>query len=373
MTKRKTQIQTRREYGTGSISINNKIQRYTVRWTGPDNKIHSCSRFPLTAKGKKEAKEFLNKVNTTKNQEFTEEEEPLGKWIIKNLETKKNSILPSTLKRSQTACLMLPETLLNKPINQIQEEDIQDLYDNLLGHYQANTIHILHSLLSCTFRMASKERKLKYNIMQNITKPRIKKPKIIVYTPRETGIILHTIRKEYPKQKDSLLLLIRMLYGTGMRIGELLALEWKDINFKTQEIHVKKTLTENELGDSTKTRSGERLIPILSEKTLQLLKEKKEKKETKFLFETKKNQHENYTTINHWWQDVCKKTGIHKRIHCWRHTCATNLLKMNTPITEVSRILGHSNPSITMKVYSHATPNYNQVMIEQYKKSLHKR
>ena len=70
------------------------------------------------------------------------------------------------------------------------------------------------------------------------------------------------------------------------------------------------------------------------------------------------------------WRTVTRATGINKTMHCFRHTWATVQLQRGFPLTEISRILGHSSPRITLEVYSHAIPSYNEQMIKQYQRMM---
>ena len=56
----------RREYGSGTITVNRKIGRYTVRWYDDKGDVHSCSRFALTDDGLAAAEEFLERANKAK-------------------------------------------------------------------------------------------------------------------------------------------------------------------------------------------------------------------------------------------------------------------------------------------------------------------
>ena len=362
---KKRKSRTRREYGSGSISINNKINRYTVTWTGNDGNRHSNSRFDLSPKGKQEAQKFLSEINSMKNDGIDiDEQAPLYEWLAQFLIYKKGTIKRTTLNRYKSSMLMIPDTLMEKPINAITESDLRAFYGELAECYTASTIHNLHSVLLGTFDLAIKERKLRYNIMLNIKRPRKQKKEIVVFSPREIGTIFQYIKKNEKANRDTCLLLFRILEGTGMRIGEALALQWKDINFESREIHVHRTMWPDGTIEQTKTEAGNRFIPIFSDKTLAMLKKTKATKQ-RCLFEIK-NKPLNYPTTQMIWNKIKKETGINKKLHNWRHTFASYMLQRNVPIPEVSRMLGHSNPSITMQIYAHSIPNSNQQLLREY-------
>ena len=60
--------------------------------------------------------------------------------------------------------------------------------------------------------------------------------------------------------------------------------------------------------------------------------------------------------------------GNDLRKDTFRHTAATFLLSQGEPVQEVSRIMGHSDPTVTYKLYCHAVPGYNQTMISRFRK-----
>lgn len=365
MTQKKS---TRREYGSGSISRNNKIKRYTATWTDETGKRHSCSKFPMDNEGKQQAKEFLRKIIEIRDSGFpTTGQEILGEWIIRFLKTKKNTVQDTTLERYKQSAQMLPDALLETPIDCITEDKIQELYEKLLEHYKASTIHNLHSILTGTFKLASKRHKLRYNIMPNIEKPRKQRKKIDVYTPQEIGKILQYIRKDMEKEKETCLLLVRLLHDTGMRIGEALALRWQDIDLKNEEIHIHENLTNRGTFHETKTEAGTRTIPILSQKTIKILKEKS-KIPAIFVFEAENGQPIPKSRIQYLWKKIRKNTGINKTLHIWRHTIVTTLIHRDIDIAEISRFIGHSDTSVTARIYTHSSAKYNRHLRDQYRK-----
>lgn len=366
MDKKTTKRKTRREYGSGSISINNKLQRYTVTWTDNEGKKHSNSQFKLTPAGKKEAQKFLEEINGLKKDGIDiTEQAPLYEWLAQFLVSKKNTIKRTTLERYKNSMLMIPESLLEKPINDITETDLRTTYNNLTKKYKASTIHELHSVLLETFEMATRERKLRYNTMRNVKRPRKKKKEITIYTPREAGKIFRYIRKKLRKRKETCLLLFRLIAVTGMRIGEALALEWDDIDLDKEEIHVHKTLWQDGTIEETKTEAGDRFIPIITKRTIEILKKEKSKNR-EHIFEYKGEQLK-YQTAQYDWNKIKRETGINKRLHDWRHTFASYMLAKGVNIPDLSRILGHTNPYVTLQIYAHSTPNSNQNIIRIFR------
>ena len=162
-----------------------------------------------------------------------------------------------------------------------------------------------------------------------------------------------------------------VLYFTGLRIGEALALTWEDFdgtNLNINKARNKEKNENNEYIDDTKTVSSIRNINIgnLSD----LLNEYKNKKKRNPFFK------ENWyifggvkpisrETSRRRKCEAIKKAGLRPiTIHDFRHSHATNLLDAGIPISAISARLGHSNSSITLATYIHETKESENQAIE---------
>lgn len=371
----------RRTYGTGTVSKNRNIGRYTVIWTTADGKKKTCSKFPLTPVGKKQAEDYLaEQISALNDGIVTSADDTLGKWIKLTLESVENSVRTSTMQTMSHHGLRInkygPE-LVDTPIADIEPIMIQRLYKRMAADgMAASTIGRIHALLGSVFKKAYTERVIRRNIMLEVVPPRQRKKEVQVFSWRQVGKVFRFLRKQkstYIKTSHDWILFFRILHGTGIRIGEALALQWEDIDTVKREIHIHRTVSgmngTKTVIEETKTPSGDRYIPILSNKTLQLLEEAKPGK-TGLFIKTSNGSHLAYSNMFREWRAIKKATGVTQNIHCWRHTFATRMLADGYPLVEISRILGHSSPSITMDMYGHAMPSYNQRMIQIYNNRL---
>ena len=154
-----------------------------------------------------------------------------------------------------------------------------------------------------------------------------------------------------------------ILYYMGLRQGELLALQFKDINFEKEELSITKTLTSKLKGEkwtisSPKTKSSIRTLPIpnCALNDLKIMYNNvvgySDYKDTWFVFGNDKPFKE--TTIQVHKNNYCKLAEVKQiRIHDFRHSCASLLINKGASITLVSKYLGHSDISITLKTYIH--------------------
>ncbi len=163
-----------------------------------------------------------------------------------------------------------------------------------------------------------------------------------------------------------------LLYVTGCRKGEMLALTWNDINFDQRTISINKNITKKtkEIGWSittTKNATSNRIIDI-SQKTISLLKKYKEwqaqnYQNTTFLFCGERPLP--MTNIGRYFENACERAEVKKiRIHDLRHSCASLLISEGVSIVAVSKRLGHKNIEQTLNTYSHMMPEDNAKILK---------
>lgn len=146
---------------------------------------------------------------------------------------------------------------------------------------------------------------------------------------------------------------------TGMRIGEICALQWKDVDLKSRTVRVTKTIirtyskSEGSRVSITppKTRTSTRTIPLNSW-ICQLLYLVCGDSES-FIVSGKPKPTEP-GKLRSWYNRVLKQNKIeHRKFHCLRHTFATTCISCGCDYKSLSQILGHSNVSVTMNLYVH--------------------
>jgi integrase len=155
---------------------------------------------------------------------------------------------------------------------------------------------------------------------------------------------------------------------SGLRISEMLALRWPDVDLATSVIHVRRTLsTARVKGEENqerirwfdpKTKSGIRQVPVCPELVAALSewKEKCPKSRLDLVFCNEFDEPANRTGIGrHGLKPALEQAKIEKAVtmHGLRHSYASMLILCRRPITDVSHYLGHADVSITMKVYAH--------------------
>ena len=163
---------------------------------------------------------------------------------------------------------------------------------------------------------------------------------------------------------------------TGLRIGELCALTWDDINFTEGMLSVNKTIyisvdDQGKWGvmtDTPKTKSSYRTIPLPAHVLNSLMKIWKHT-ESPFVCSLKDNSRMAPWVCRWRYDEMLKKIGIrHLNFHCLRHTFATRALENGMDVRTLSEILGHSNPSVTLGVYTHSLADHKREMMNRMKR-----
>ncbi len=153
------------------------------------------------------------------------------------------------------------------------------------------------------------------------------------------------------------------LYWTGCRKGEARALHKSEVNLEAKTVTFKYTVDDDRYGvkEGTKTDSGRRTISI-DDTLVEHLKPLMES-EGEFVFYDKEPLR--LAAINTAWTNGIKKSGVPwLRIHDLRHSHASYLIGHGIPVTMVSKRLGHSNPSITYKVYAHIIDKNEEELVD---------
>lgn len=164
---------------------------------------------------------------------------------------------------------------------------------------------------------------------------------------------------------DNLYELALLLITTGMRRGEVIGLQWSDINFKTGEIRIQRTVYPGPTGSHMlnigppKTESSIRTI-MVSQQVLEALKGLKKYTYSKWVFPSPKDSSrpKDPESTAKGIKRVLTKAGCpNVRFHDLRHTYASLALEYEMDIKTLSVVLGHASAKTTLDVYSHVTDN----------------
>lgn len=177
-------------------------------------------------------------------------------------------------------------------------------------------------------------------------------------------------------KRDKMFGVVLCLY-TGLRIGELLALEWSDIDLVKGELSVNKTCYDGRdengktcrIVDTPKTKSSKRVIP-LAKQLIPMLKERKKRSQSKYVVGSE-NAPISVRSYQRSFELLLKKLNIpHHGFHALRHTFATRAIECGTDVKSLSEMLGHKNPTITLNRYVHSFMEHKRDFVNRMGKML---
>ena len=178
------------------------------------------------------------------------------------------------------------------------------------------------------------------------------------------------------ESNDPRLFGILLCLYTGLRIGELLGLEWKDVDLERGIIHIDKTVYREKdntgtwqlIVDSPKTKSSARDIP-LPKYIVKLLKMQIKVSKSAYVVENKKGERMSIRSYQYMFKRLTEKAGVRKlNFHALRHTFATRALECGMDIKTLSEIMGHKNASITLNRYAHSMMDTKIKMMQKLPK-----
>lgn len=160
-------------------------------------------------------------------------------------------------------------------------------------------------------------------------------------------------------------LIVRMLAVTGLRIGELIGLQWQDVDLAAGLLYVRRQFTHGAWAD-LKTENAQRSIPLPAA-LVRLLETRKGEidgsvarlpaGDDRLVFPAANGQpldYRNWTRRK--FDPVLKAAGVEGTPHMLRHAYATALIQSGESAPTVAALIGHSKPSFTMNVYADAWP-----------------
>lgn len=249
---------------------------------------------------------------------------------------------------------------------------LQGFVVKLTQEYSANTVMGIVSVLKNSLKQAVKVEMVKVQHTDGIICPKIEEKSVECFSVEEQRIIENYVVN---CKKTKYIGILICLY-TGIRIGELFALTWHDVDFNAELLYVTKSCHDgwNKNGyykiiESPKTTNSNRVIPI-PKAILPYLKRLKSTSRGKYLLEGDKGD----LTIRSYqrtFELMLKKLQIpHRGFHSLRHTFATRALECGMDVKTLSELLGHCNSSITLNRYVHSMLEYKYTMMNKLGKSL---
>lgn len=296
---------------------------------------------------------FYGKTKKEINQKILEysKEREEGKSFCKVAEEWYDTIEPKLAYQSResyrVALRRACEEFKDTSIKQIKPKDINVYIFKLLNkNFAQKTISNHKMVLNQIFDFAILQDEIEYNPCSSTKIPKnAKKNPRKSASPEEEKIILNSADKW-------LFPYIAML--TGMRKGEILALQWKDIDFEKNIIKVTKSIYyegNNPKIKEPKTEAGQRIVPLLEDLKKTLI-EIPNKKPNDFIISDEDGKPISKKSFRWRYAKFQKETGITCTAHQIRHSFATNAFESNVAPKSIQEILGHKQLATTMDIYT---------------------
>jgi len=258
-----------------------------------------------------------------------------------------------------------------RKIRSLKPDHLRDLYSDVMSRgISARTVRHIHTILQSILKTAEQDGLLPRNVALLVKPPRVVRREIKTLTPDEArrlinGAIGHA---------DAALFV--MALTTGLRLGELLGLRWKDVDTGRSTARILQSLSWIKGGwalDEPKTAGSRRQIKLTELATASLITHRSKQAETMLrsgpiwsdhdlVFASRIGTPRTLQSVTQRsFKPLLRRLGIPiVRFHDLRHTAATLLLGEGVHPKIVSEMLGHSSVQITLDTYSHVTPTMQQ-------------
>ena len=324
------------------------------------------------------AEDFEQKVKDG----FIMSKETVKQYLTAWIDRKSIKLAPKTIEHYKELTERIYENIGKIRLDKLKPLDIQDFYNSLATIpgkrgkiISAETQRHYHRLLSSALKEAKKRQRINLDIMAHIDPPTVgrKKPVKILDDEQSKLFVQYALNEPDIRKKVAFLLLI----FSGCRIGELLGLEWQDIDFNNYTISISRTsqyVNRQMVTGQTKNESSVRKVSLPPE-LFELLKEYRAfcfkysqhvMIEDNRLFFQQSGKPMFITTVNVWLKKFLEDKGLPiVSVHSLRHSNITLLIYSGIPLRQISERAGHADQSTTMRIYAHALKSADKVAAEK--------
>ena len=297
--------------------------------------------------------------------------EYLDRWLDDHARLK---VKPSTLLRYRQLAGRLKPLIGEVSLQDLCPAHIQSSYATLLSSgLAAQTVVHHHRMLRQALDHAMRWGLLAANPTDAVSTPLVERREMRTLSARDVALL------EEAAGDTEFRRLIHVAVTTGLRLGELLGLQWNDIDFDRARLRVQRTVVHRErktsLG-SPKTPHSIRAV-ALSRRTIATLREQQDMQavrrarqgradaDARIVFPAEDGSLQPPYRVSNRFTSLVRRVGLTGvRFHDLRHTMATLALAAGVHIKVVSERLGHSNTQITLDTYSHVLPDLQREAAE---------
>lgn len=379
-----------------------KDGRYMFRWTqnGKENSVYALTLGELREKEERIQKDIQDGIDSIDSRSLTIND-MYDKWIAEKRGLRSTTL--SGYKRYYERHVR--NSIGNRKVSAVKYSDIKKFFMSkaLDDGLKKGTIKCIYTILIQVFDLAERDNIIRKNLcpmaIKEVIRECYKEPtqKRISLTKQEQDAFLKftcnhpTFFRWHP--------LFVTMFGTGCRVGEILALQWEDCDFENAEIFIRKSASYfNKDGkmtwivQETKTIAGKRTIPMSKDVKKALLDEKERQERrggrqheidgfSNFVFTsnnatpvTPGDLNRTINTIlkhhNEYEETIAREQGRepiiirHFSVHNIRHTFASRLCESTTDFKAIQEIMGHEDVRTTLNIYADATAENKRAAID---------
>lgn len=355
------------------------IAEYTIEMYDKNGKR---KRKTISGKTRQEVKLKLEKVITELNTNTYVDKSKITFYQIAKefIDTgyEMNKLKPSSYQRKlNTLKSISTHYIANMELQKITEKDLKDFFA-YITKYSNSTIAKIYGIVNNTFKIAVRRNILRFNFLDDqiefsIPYSNNREKKVSAFTIEEQKKLIIALKETTCRYKYQFLISL----FTGMRMGEINALDLDDIDFENKIIHIRRTITRGlderaMVGSYTKTKSGTRDI-IMDSNVEAIFREYLSssyyyKNDLHLLFCNSRKQCISTDATNMMFKYICEQynigNGSAMHQHMLRHTYATRCIESGMPASVLAKIMGHANVSTTLNVYCEVFDKFKQSHID---------
>ncbi|MDH6351876.1 tyrosine-type recombinase/integrase [Brevibacillus sp. 1238] len=251
--------------------------------------------------------------------------------------------------------------------------------DNRGETLSGRTIQYIYAVMRNIFAQAESWKLIKSNPIEEIKKPKAEKKKAQYYDADEAQEVIKALYEEPVMWR---LLILGAIIG-GFRRGELVALEWPQVLFSENAIHIKKSISlaqEGKVYEKDPKNGEDRIVEMpgwymeeLRRYHLQWREEKMkirdrwEGGDREYVFHAGYGKPLYFTYPSEWWSKFVKRHGLrYIRFHDLRHSSATLLIAQGASLKAIQERLGHKQHQTTADIYAHVTKKVSRDLADKF-------
>jgi integrase len=357
------------------------VRKWRGRWV-VDYRDLSGNRKIETLSTKSEAQDRLAEVRLqlrSRSLDPVQARTPLSEFAVRWLELKKHDLKPSTLRSyEQSLRLHIVPALGKGTLGNISRDAIRIfLSDRQAAGLSRDTVRILHATIRAMLQDAVESGIIPINVAMGLgrkgSKQAERREKPDPFTREELSLMLRKateIAREYFP-------LFFLLARAGLRLGEALALQWRDVDFVGKYISVERNLVRGVIG--TPKNNCTRRVDLSNQlyEMLQALRLQAEEACLQtgtaadmlprlWVFTNAEGSPLDDSKVRKALKRVCFRAGLrHRRVHDLRHSFASLLIQDGQSLAYVKEQLGHSSIQLTVDTYGHLVPGGNRQAVDR--------